>query len=96
MPAALTVSDLRVGYTGKVDVLHGVSLEVSEREAVAILGANGAGKSTLLRAISGLLEPRSGTIAFGGEEISGRAPHLIARAGIAHVPRGARSSSASR
>ena len=88
MPAALTVSDLRVGYTGKVDVLHGVSLEVSEREAVAILGANGAGKSTLLRAISGLLQPRSGTIAFGGEEISGRAPHLIARAGIAHVPEG--------
>ena len=88
MPAALTVSDLRVGYTGKVDVLHGVSLEVSEREAVAILGANGAGKSTLLRAISGLLRPRTGTIAFSGEEISGRAPHLIARAGIAHVPEG--------
>ena len=89
MPAALTVSDLRVGYTGKVDVLHGVSLEVSEREAVAILGANGAGKSTLLRAISGLLQPAQRRRSPSrGEEISGRAPHLIARAGIAHVPEG--------
>jgi branched-chain amino acid transport system ATP-binding protein len=86
--AALTVSDLRVGYTGKVDVLHGVSLEVSEREAVAILGANGAGKSTLLRAISGLLTARTGAITLFDQEIAGRAPHLIARAGIAHVPEG--------
>jgi len=88
MPAALSITDLTAGYTGKVDVLHSVSLEVAEGEAVAILGANGAGKSTLLRLISGLLVARDGSISFAGEEIGGRPPHVIARAGIAHVPEG--------
>jgi branched-chain amino acid transport system ATP-binding protein len=88
MPPALSITGLTAGYTGKVDVLHSVSLEVAEGEAVAILGANGAGKSTLLRLISGLLAAHDGSISFFGEEISGRPPHAIARAGIAHVPEG--------
>ena len=88
MTPLLEIKDLTAGYTGKVDVLHGVSLEVGEKEPVAILGANGAGKSTLLRTISGLIEPREGSIKFAGEEIGGRPPHLIAQSGIAHVPEG--------
>ena len=88
MSACLKIADLAAGYTGKVDVLHGVSLQVAEKEAVAILGANGAGKSTLLRTISGLLAPRSGSIELLGSDIAGHPPHLIAQSGIAHVPEG--------
>jgi branched-chain amino acid transport system ATP-binding protein len=88
MGTCLRISDLVAGYTGKVDVLHGVSLEVADKEAVAILGANGAGKSTLLRTISGLLGARSGEISFRGDDITGMPPHRIAQSGIAHVPEG--------
>jgi branched-chain amino acid transport system ATP-binding protein len=86
--SALEVTELVAGYTGKVDVLRGVTLEVGEREAVAILGANGAGKTTLLRSISGLLPARRGRVRFCGEEVLGKAPHRIARSGMAHVPEG--------
>ena len=84
---ALDVEDLRAGYT-QADVLHGVSMAVGAGEAVALVGANGAGKSTLLRTISGLMPPRQGTVRFQGEEIGGRPAHVIARAGLAHVPEG--------
>src|SRR5262249_9179800 len=71
-----------------IDVLHGVSVKVAEGEAIAILGANGAGKTTLLKTICGLLPPREGSIRLKGTEISGRPAHLVARAGLAHVPEG--------
>jgi branched-chain amino acid transport system ATP-binding protein len=86
--SALEVTELVAGYSGKVDVLRGVTLEVGEREAVAILGANGAGKTTLLRSISGLLPARRGRVRVHGEEVSGKAAHRIARSGVAHVPEG--------
>ena len=86
--AALEVKDLVAGYTAKVDVLNRVSLQLEEREAVAVLGANGAGKSTLLRTISGLLPPRSGSVRLFGDEVAGVAPHRIALRGVAHVPEG--------
>jgi branched-chain amino acid transport system ATP-binding protein len=85
---ALAVEDLVAGYTSKVDVLRGVSLEIERGESVAILGANGAGKTTLLRAISGLLPTRRGSVRFMQREIAGRAPHRIAKSGLAHVPEG--------
>jgi branched-chain amino acid transport system ATP-binding protein len=88
VPAALEVEGLVAGYSGKVDVLHDVSLAIEAGEAVAILGANGAGKTTLLRTISGLLPARRGSVRFSREEIAGRSPHRIARAGLAHVPEG--------
>jgi branched-chain amino acid transport system ATP-binding protein len=69
-------------------VLREVTIEVDEREAVAILGANGAGKTTLLRSISGLVSAREGTVRFGDRDITGLAPHKIARGGVAHVPEG--------
>lgn len=85
----LSVEDLRAGY-GRLEVLHGVSLEVRDGELVSVLGANGAGKSTLLRAISHLTPPTDGRITFGGETIAGEEPHDICRRGLIQVPEGRR------
>jgi branched-chain amino acid transport system ATP-binding protein len=60
----LAVQDLSAGY-GRAEVLHGVSLAVSERQIVTIVGPNGAGKTTLMHAVMGLL-PRSGGVSFMG------------------------------
>jgi branched-chain amino acid transport system ATP-binding protein len=83
----LKVTDLRAGY-GKVDVLHGISLEVNASECVALVGANGAGKSTTLKCICGLIEARSGRIEFEGQRIDGLAGHSIVRRGITMCPEG--------
>jgi branched-chain amino acid transport system ATP-binding protein len=82
----LELEDVKARY-GPVQALHGVSLTVGEGEAVAVLGANGAGKTTTLRAVSGTVR-RSGRIVFAGRHISRRAPEVVARTGIAHVPEG--------
>jgi len=65
----LKLHDVHVSY-GHVKVLRGVSLEVPDGAVVALLGANGAGKSTLLKAVSGIVKPARGTIAFEGQTIS--------------------------
>jgi branched-chain amino acid transport system ATP-binding protein len=83
----LKVADLRAGY-GKVNVLHGVNLQVNASECVALVGANGAGKSTTLKCICGLNPVRSGRIEFMGERIDGLAGHLIVRKGITMCPEG--------
>lgn len=83
----LKVTDLRAGY-GKVDVLHGISLEVNASECVALVGANGAGKSTTLKCICGLIEARSGRIEFEGQRIDGLDGHSIVRRGITMCPEG--------
>lgn len=67
-------------------ILRRVSLEVSDREVVCLVGRNGAGKSTTLRAIMGYLHPRAGRILFRGEEIHRRHTHEIARRGLAFAP----------
>ncbi len=90
-PAAdglLVVEGLEVSY-GPVQILFGIDLHVAEGEAVALLGTNGAGKSTLLRAVSGLRRPDRGTVTFAGEDITGKAAHVIAALGLAQVPGGA-------
>jgi len=81
----LEVNALGHAY-GRHEALHDVSIRVREAEAVTILGANGAGKSTLLNAIAGLIEPKSGSIRFRGEELAGRLAHEIVELGIATVP----------
>ena len=82
----LEVEDLEAGY-GPVTVLRGISFEVDEGKIVTVLGPNGAGKTTTLRAVSGMVR-RSGTIRFGGEDISRHSPERVARQAIAHVPEG--------
>ncbi|NYE60400.1 branched-chain amino acid transport system ATP-binding protein [Duganella sp. 1224] len=85
----LTISNLHAGY-GKVEVLHGISLDVPQGQLVTLIGSNGAGKTTTMRAISGMLKPRSGRVTLGGKDITGSAAHRIARAGLAHSPEGRR------
>ena len=73
-------------YYGDSHVLFDVSLEVREREVVALLGRNGAGKSTTLKTLAGVLHPRSGVIRFEGQAIEALPSHDIARRGLQLVP----------
>lgn len=83
----LTIEDLKVAY-GKIQALWGVSLEITEGEIVALVGANGAGKTTLLKTISGILRGQSGAILFNGKPIERLLPGDIVRLGIVQVPEG--------
>jgi branched-chain amino acid transport system ATP-binding protein len=83
----LAVDDLRVNY-GRVPALHGISLDVREGEAVALVGPNGAGKTTTLSAIFGLVAIEAGTVTFEGRSLRGLTPESIVRKGIALVPEG--------
>ena len=83
----LSVENLTSRY-GRIEVLHGVSLEVAEGEIVTLVGSNGAGKTTLLRAISGVQPTTGGTIRFAGQPIDGLTPHRRVMCGIAQVPEG--------
>lgn len=83
----LRVNGIDVAY-GDVQVLKNVSLDVQEKELVAVIGANGAGKTTLMRTISGLLKPKEGNIEFQGKRISDLEPHKITEQGVVQVPEG--------
>ena len=85
----LEVRALRAGY-GEVEVLHGVDIDVAEREIVAVLGSNGVGKSTLNNNLSGLYVPFGGSIRFCGEEfwLNGIPVLGTARKSLARIPRG--------
>ena len=83
----LRVSDVSASY-GPIQALRGVSLEVSEGQIVALLGANGAGKSSTLKVISGILRPSGGSVEFLGQPIHRRSPESIVSLGISHVPEG--------
>ena len=86
----LEIRDLCVSYGG-IRALKGVSLSVDEGQIVTLIGANGAGKSTTLRAISGLQKVQSGSILYGGEELTSLPAKEIVRRGIIHVPEGRRA-----
>ena len=81
----LEVRDLH-SYYGKSNILHGVSLRLSEGELVCLLGRNGVGKSTTLKSIMGLVKARDGSIRFKEQELIGREPFEIARLGVGYVP----------
>jgi branched-chain amino acid transport system ATP-binding protein len=85
----LVLDRLQAQY-GKSRVLHGVSLEVAEREIAVIVGRNGVGKTTTLEAVLGLVDVTGGEVRFQGERISGLAPYRIPRRGIGYVPQGRR------
>jgi branched-chain amino acid transport system ATP-binding protein len=75
-------------YYGASHILHGVDFSVARGETVALMGRNGMGKSTLLKSMLGLVPPREGAVSVKGREVTGIAPHAIARMGIAYVPEG--------
>ena len=87
IPPALSVVDVRAGY-GRIEVLHGVSLNVNTGSALALLGPNGAGKSTLLKVISGQLAPTKGRVEFSGRSMGRNASEHLARAGVCMIPEG--------
>ena len=81
----LTVENINTFY-GLSHILFDVSLQVNQGEAVVLLGRNGAGKTTTMLSIMGLNPPKSGTITYKGQDITGMAPYKVARAGIGFVP----------
>lgn len=85
----LSIKDLQVNYGG-IEAVKGISFDVPEGEIVTLIGANGAGKSSTLRTIAGLVKPKSGTITYMGEDITGKDPTAIVTKGITLVPEGRR------
>jgi branched-chain amino acid transport system ATP-binding protein len=83
----LSVDNLRSAY-GRIEALHGVSIEVSEGEIVTLIGANGAGKTTLLRAISGVQPTTKGSIRFAGSLVESLPSYTRVALGIVQVPEG--------
>ena len=87
--AMLSISNLVAGY-GKVQVLHGISIEVPKGKVVTLIGSNGAGKTTTMRAVSGMISPSGGEITLNGKRIDGLESYTIAKLGLAHSPEGRR------
>jgi branched-chain amino acid transport system ATP-binding protein len=83
----LEIRSLEVRYGG-IRAVKGIDLDISQGELVCLIGANGAGKSSTLRAIAGLARAATGSIRFGGEEISGVPAFWRARSGLVLVPEG--------
>ena len=89
MSAMLEVRDLSVAY-GNIVAVKGLSFDVHQGEIVTLIGSNGAGKSTTLRTISGLLSPKSGSVTFNGEVLTGLEGHEVVAKGICQSPEGRR------
>src|ERR1043166_687690 len=83
----LEVSDL-TAYYGDLQALFDISLQVNAGEIVTLIGANGAGKTTILRLISGMKPPATGSVRFGGEDVSRVPAHDMVARGVSHVPEG--------
>ena len=85
--AVLKLLNVESAY-GPIKAIRGVSLQVREGEIATVLGSNGAGKTTILKTISGIIDPRKGSIEFRGRDITAQDPALIVRQGLSHVPEG--------
>lgn len=83
----LELNEVTAGY-GHAPILRDVSLSIPKQSVVALLGTNGAGKTTLLRVASGLLKPSTGALYLDRADLTGRAPHALARRGVCHIPEG--------
>ena len=83
----LQLSSVRAGY-GRIDVLHGIDIEIRPGEVFALLGPNGAGKSTTLAVASGQIVPSSGAILLCGRDVTGVPADALARAGVCLIPEG--------
>ncbi len=73
---------------GPIKAIRGVSLQVRQGEIATVLGSNGAGKTTILKTISGIIDPRKGSIEFQGRDITAKDPAHIVQQGLSHVPEG--------
>ena len=87
--AMLEIKDIEVFY-GVIQAIKGISFEVNEGEVIALIGANGAGKTTTLQTITGLLQPKKGSIIFEGKDIAKVPAHKIVSLAMAQVPEGRR------
>ena len=85
----LKLTDINASY-GKVQVLHGLSLNVAAGEILCLLGRNGAGKSTTMKAIMGLLPISAGSMQLEGHEITGLPAYRVPKLGIGYIPQGRR------
>jgi branched-chain amino acid transport system ATP-binding protein len=83
----LKLNNVESAY-GPIKAIRGVSLQVRRSEIATVLGSNGAGKTTILKTISGIIDPRKGSIEFKGEDITARDPAVIVQQGLSHVPEG--------
>ncbi|HEY3018450.1 MAG TPA: ABC transporter ATP-binding protein [Gaiellaceae bacterium] len=85
MSALLTLSGINT-YYGEIHILEDLNLSVGDGELVSLLGGNASGKSTTLKTILGLVRPATGTVEFGGEDITGRSTSYRIARGMAIVP----------
>jgi branched-chain amino acid transport system ATP-binding protein len=87
MSDVLALHNIESAY-GPVKAIRGVSLNVARGQIVTVLGSNGAGKTTILKTISGIIDPRKGSVVFRGVDITAKDPTFIVRQGLSHVPEG--------
>jgi len=85
--AVLKLLNVESAY-GPIRAIRGVSLEVAKGRIGTVLGSNGAGKTTILKTISGIIDPRKGTVEFAGENITAKDPAEVVERGLSHVPEG--------
>jgi branched-chain amino acid transport system ATP-binding protein len=83
----LKLSNVESAY-GPIKAIRGVSLQVEHGQIATVLGSNGAGKTTILKTISGIIDPRKGTVEFKGRNITAQDPAFIVQQGLVHVPEG--------
>jgi len=83
----LSLNNIESAY-GPIKAIRGVSLTVQQGEISTVLGSNGAGKTTILKTISGIIDPRKGSVVFKGFDITAQDPALIVQQGLSHVPEG--------
>ena len=81
----LEVAGLQAWY-GESHILHGIDFQIGRGELVTLLGRNGAGKTTTLKSVMGIVEKRTGSVRFEGQELVGHPSNVIARRGLAYCP----------
>jgi ABC-type branched-subunit amino acid transport system ATPase component len=84
MSGLLDLEGIWAGYGGS-DVLRDLSFSVPEGSITCVVGPNGAGKSTILRVVSGQINPRLGSVTFGGKQVAGRNPRQMLQLGVVQV-----------
>ena len=85
--ALLRLLNVESAY-GPIKAIRGVSLQVARGQIATVLGSNGAGKTTILKTISGIIDPRKGSVEFKGQDITAKDPAFIVQQGLSHVPEG--------